>query len=157
MNINPINFTSSRRDYERELPEKYLYPPKNLKYEYLNPLTEKEKPEPEIPIEYLDKISKIKGQIKALEEAEEKALSQIKAQQQEIFDDANKKISALNQQKAEEKALSQIKAQQQEIFNDANQKISALNQQKAEIQRQTSKLIFELEGTLRTLVTEELK
>ena len=157
MNINPINFTSSRRDYKRELPEKYLYPPKfNLKNEYLSPLIKEEKLEPKTSIDYLGKLSKIKGQIKALEEAEEKALSQIKAQQQEIFDDANKKISALNQQKAEEKALSQIKAQQQEIFNDANQKISALNQQKAEIQRQTSKLIFELEGTLRILERGEL-
>ena len=122
MNINPINFTSSGRDYKRE-PETYLYPPKNLKKEYLSPLIKKRKPKPKISI-YLLKISKIKRQIKALEEAEEKALSEIKAQQQEIID-------------------------------DANQKISALNQQKAEIQRQTSKLIFELEGTLRTLVTEE--
>lgn len=127
MNINPINFTSSGRDYKRELPEKYLYPPKfNLKKKYLSPLIEEEKLEPKISIDYLGKISKIKGQIKTLEEAEEKALSKIKAQQQEIID-------------------------------DAIQKISALNQQKAEIQRQTSKLIFELEGTLRTLVTEELK
>ena len=105
MNITPINFTSSDKIY-KEYPhrnEKPIYPIYNKDNEYINPIIIKEQvePEPKISNNYLARINRIKEQIKELEKAEKRALSGIKAQQQQILDDANQKISALNQQKAE--------------------------------------------------------
>lgn len=105
MNITPINFTSSDKIY-KEYPhrnEKPIYPIYNKDKEYINPkiIKEQVESEPKISTNYLTRINRIKEQIKKLEEAEKRALSEIKTRQQQILDDANQKISALNQQKAE--------------------------------------------------------
>ena len=105
MNITPINFTSSNK-FDKKLPyisEESLYPKRNTDNEYINPkiIKEQVEPEPKISTNYLTRINRIKEQIKKLEEAEKRALSEIKTRQQQILDDANQKISALNQEKAE--------------------------------------------------------
>ena len=105
MNISPINFTSTDKFYKKYpyISKESLYPIYDTNNEYLNPLIIKEQvePEPKISTNYLARINRIKEQIKKLEGAEKRALSGIKARQQQILDDANQKISALNQQKAE--------------------------------------------------------
>ncbi len=80
-----------------------MYHKKNSDYGYINKAITERNQDPKLKTsaDYLAKIDRIRRQIKALEEAEKKALSKIKAQQKQILDDAIQKISALNQEKTE--------------------------------------------------------
>ena len=89
MNISPINFTSTDKFYKKYpyISKESLYPIYDTNNEYLNPLIIKEQvePEPKISTNYLARINRIKEQIKKLEGAEKRALSGIKARQQQIL------------------------------------------------------------------------